>query len=436
MSISFSTIHQQAATLVHLIQRIGALISDLPPRGSQVPARPSEQLENYFSRRRVDQLHRYLGQFEEAWTNYIHLALEEKDHVKDALLAFAAVAWSIPDWAGCAACSATEWAFSFASCVAQAIDEAEPAPEGGRSFRDVIRNLQNPRMIVWPSAGEFQKITVTIESEYARITPDRLADLNAAHKPGLDGRTNSLPVGLRFFDREAEKLWVETHVPKLVRAIRRSALVEGEGQVERSPLPAGLKIAGGETSFGMLFLAPLPLDLELGMTSESREISRIVSGLDSVFRKCARVTRLSYLFNELLNSPISQVVSSNDNWLVSRRRILDASLLNELVEAARDYGKSEENAPDPWATGERVVLRGREDSPIILGKEKRKLTAPQHMVVTVLLEARDEGLTKDELVEKSQHEDARGILKRLARDPDWNKVIHFAGITGGRYRIR
>lgn len=85
----------------------------------------------------------------------------------------------------------------------------------------------------------------------------------------------------------------------------------------------------------------------------------------------------------------------------------------------------------------RVVLRGREAGPIVLDKTKQRLTTPQYNVVKALLDAGDAGLTKDELVSKSGHEDARGILKRLTdSDPDWKKVIHFAGQTGGGYRIK
>src|SRR5262245_48022246 len=116
----------------------------------------------------------------------------------------------------------------------------------------------------------------------------------------------SPPVGLLFFDKKTETLWVQTHVPELVRAIGRSSLMQGEGQLVRSPMPDGVKIGGGETCFRMLFLDPLPADLEFKLTREQREIRRIVFGLGSVLRKRAKVTRLGYLFQELLHSPILQ----------------------------------------------------------------------------------------------------------------------------------
>jgi len=83
-----------------------------------------------------------------------------------------------------------------------------------------------------------------------------------------------------------------------------------------------------------------------------------------------------------------------------------------------------------------VTLGKHGDEPIVLGKTKPRLTMARYNVVTALLDAGDKGLSKDSLVEKSGHEDAVGILKRLATlDPDWNAVIKLAGIPGGRYRI-
>jgi len=54
-----------------------------------------------------------------------------------------------------------------------------------------------------------------------------------------------------------------------------------------------------------------------------------------------------------------------------------------------------------------------------------------------LLEAGKNGLSKDELADKSGHGDAHRILKRLAdSDDDWRSVILLAGEPGGRYRLR
>jgi len=123
------------------------------------------------------------------------------------------------------------------------------------------------------------------------------------------------------------------------------------------------------------------------------------------------------------NSPIS-LGNGNGNGK-AKQRPTEPGRTPEMVETP------------PSLEGPLVVLRDRVEGPKVLGKTKRKLTTPQYNVVRALLDAGDAGLTKDELVSKSLHEDARGILKRLAdSDPDWKKVIHFAGRTGGRYRIK
>lgn len=93
-----------------------------------------------------------------------------------------------------------------------------------------------------------------------------------------------------------------------------------------------------------------------------------------------------------------------------------------------------EGTPNPPA---KIILREQHRVPFVHGKEKRKLTLVQYKTIKALLDAGDNGLTKDELVEKSGHSDARGALRRLKNsDPDWEKVIHFPGLSGGRYRVK
>ena len=84
-----------------------------------------------------------------------------------------------------------------------------------------------------------------------------------------------------------------------------------------------------------------------------------------------------------------------------------------------------------------VLLFGQGNSPIVRGKTKEPLTAAQYNVVNALIEAPDRGLTKDEIVSKSGHTDARGILERIASiDEGWRSVIVFPGAARSGYRIR
>jgi len=103
----------------------------------------------------------------------------------------------------------------------------------------------------------------------------------------------------------------------------------------------------------------------------------------------------------------------------------------ELALARRTAAATE--AP---AAGPLVILGEPGDQPIVNGEKKTRLTLPRFHVIKSLKEAGKNGLSKDELAEKSGHGDAHRILKRLARsDPGWRSVIQLAGEPGGRYRL-
>jgi len=70
----------------------------------------------------------------------------------------------------------------------------------------------------------------------------------------------------------------------------------------------------------------------------------------------------------------------------------------------------------------------------VLGKKKKPLTDAQYAVVSALIAAGEEGMSKDAL--EQVRPSARRILKRLREDPDWAAVILMPGQTNGRYRIR
>lgn len=87
-------------------------------------------------------------------------------------------------------------------------------------------------------------------------------------------------------------------------------------------------------------------------------------------------------------------------------------------------------APSP------LVVLGKPGEPsVVKGKQKKALTDGQHAVISALITAGVEGLTKDAI--EAERSSAREILKRLRdSDEDWAAVIIMAGQTNGRYRIR
>jgi hypothetical protein len=95
-------------------------------------------------------------------------------------------------------------------------------------------------------------------------------------------------------------------------------------------------------------------------------------------------------------------------------------------------------APSPIAASSSgsVMLFRVGEAPVVNGVEQPVLTVAQHNVLHALLEAGEAGLTKDTIVIKSGHNDARGVLSRLCeKNSQWAKVIPFPRKAGGGYRV-
>jgi hypothetical protein len=96
-------------------------------------------------------------------------------------------------------------------------------------------------------------------------------------------------------------------------------------------------------------------------------------------------------------------------------------------------------AQPPAAPTEEVEAYGQVDAGkpgmpcTVCGKQKKALTDGQRAVVLALLQAGEEGLTKDAI--ETVRSGARQILRTLKKDPDWDRVILMPGKTNGRYRI-
>jgi hypothetical protein len=106
---------------------------------------------------------------------------------------------------------------------------------------------------------------------------------------------------------------------------------------------------------------------------------------------------------------------------------------DQAVPAKPESGMPEPVAQSPSGS---VFLYGSSEHPTVNGKTKGRLRNTQYNVVLALIQAGDEGLTKDQLDHKSGHGDARKILSRLANsDPDWKIAIYLPGVKGMGYRI-
>ncbi len=134
--------------------------------------------------------------------------------------------------------------------------------------------------------------------------------------------------------------------------------------------------------------------------------------------------------------PYREAMRQSQVWGYMPRAGIEPAPLSEAPNGPAAPRLKEEKKPPDAPTQRPVILGKPGDEPIVLGKRKNRLTQPRYDVITALLAAGDDGLSKDSLATDSGHGDAVGILKRLAdSDPEWKAVIRLAGVPGGRYRI-
>ena len=83
-----------------------------------------------------------------------------------------------------------------------------------------------------------------------------------------------------------------------------------------------------------------------------------------------------------------------------------------------------------------VVLRGKGERPLVLGREESPVTSAQYDVLQALVNAGADGLSMTELIRRSGHGSARNVLKNLANSSSaWQQVILMPGAPGRRYRL-
>ena len=83
-----------------------------------------------------------------------------------------------------------------------------------------------------------------------------------------------------------------------------------------------------------------------------------------------------------------------------------------------------------------VVLRGKGEGPLVLGREVSPVTSARYDVLKALVDAGADGLSLAELIRRSGHGSARNVLKNLAGTSSaWQQVILLPGAPGRRYRL-
>ncbi len=107
--------------------------------------------------------------------------------------------------------------------------------------------------------------------------------------------------------------------------------------------------------------------------------------------------------------------------------------LQELVTRHRPVTSTVDGQSDSKCS---VVLRGKGERPLVLGREESLVTSAQYDVLQALVNAGADGLSMTELIRRSGHGSARNVLKNLANSSSaWQQVILMPGAPGRRYRL-
>lgn len=81
-----------------------------------------------------------------------------------------------------------------------------------------------------------------------------------------------------------------------------------------------------------------------------------------------------------------------------------------------------------------VVLRGKGEGPLVLGREVSPVTSARYDALEALVNASADGLSLAELIRRSGHGSARNVLKNLAgTSRAWQQTILLPGAPGRRY---
>jgi len=123
--------------------------------------------------------------------------------------------------------------------------------------------------------------------------------------------------------------------------------------------------------------------------------------------------------------------------LCDRGQRLQAAFEAIRAQVTQDQSPEAQNGVDRASNAPvvRKVELGRLGDPCTVnGRQMKALTDGQHAVVAALLDAGDDGLTKDAI--EAVRPSARRMLNDLRQDTDWAAVIIMPGRTNGRYRVR
>ena len=129
-----------------------------------------------------------------------------------------------------------------------------------------------------------------------------------------------------------------------------------------------------------------------------------------------------------------ELACSPEEWK-DLARLANTAALRGCMEKPDKLESSDAERTEPLCP---VALDEESKKAVVIGKMKGPLSLAQFDVLQALYRVWPQGIDSEQELQKvSGHCDARGIVTRLRKDPDWEKVILLPGQGGRRgYRLR
>ena len=112
----------------------------------------------------------------------------------------------------------------------------------------------------------------------------------------------------------------------------------------------------------------------------------------------------------------------------------DLVWLRDSLDKLPGSNKTHEEQKKIGAQGEKVLLYGLRDKPVVKGRKKNPLGSKQYELIERLIKAGEQGCSKPQL-EKITPNYWKSLKGLKDSDPDWDEVIHFPGKPHGGYWI-
>ncbi|MBT4094180.1 MAG: hypothetical protein HOE85_09455 [Nitrospinaceae bacterium] len=134
-----------------------------------------------------------------------------------------------------------------------------------------------------------------------------------------------------------------------------------------------------------------------------------------------------------LNSPLeaSQELEMYQKLILQNIKDQEAKKVLPDQDDSSDQAKSKSEEPKKNKPELLIVLGTIDDSPIVCGKKKKKLSVREYNILKTLIDAHPDRLSMKEIAEKPSHSEPSKALGNLSKkDPDWKRAISMPGIGG------